>query len=168
MSDFESISVIKTPKSYKSPPGFELSTGSKKSDTAAQIKKQDPKAISDLKAKKAWEIAMGPAKSIPMNLFMSYMTGNSLQIIPIMMAFNLFMSPLKAIFTETNKNFKQLITPENSNDILVAKAIFVLCQLACMSVGVWKLNTMGLIPRHRSDWLAWEEVVQVKEWSSIF
>lgn len=168
MSDF-TIPIIKTPKSVKAPPGFELNeNGSKKSGSTNIVKQQDPAKISELKVKKAWEIAMGPAKSIPMNLFMSYMAGNSLQIIPIMMTFSLLFNPIKAIFSETNAVFKNFETPENSQDILMAKAVFVVCQIGCMSVGIWKLNNMGLIPNSRSDWLAWEEANIVKEFTSLF
>lgn len=33
-----------------------------------------------LKLKKSWEIALGPGKQLPMQLIMSYMSGNSLQV----------------------------------------------------------------------------------------
>jgi ER membrane protein complex subunit 4 len=33
-----------------------------------------------LKLKKSWEIALAPGKQLPMQLIMSYMSGNSLQV----------------------------------------------------------------------------------------
>lgn len=111
--------------------------------------------LDELKVKKAWEVAYAPAKAIPMNLIMSYMTGNSLQMIPIMMTLMLLWNPLKAIFTETNASFRSLRTEGNAADILLTKGVFVICQLASMLVGVWKLNKMGLIPNSEADWLAW-------------
>ncbi len=45
--------------------------------------------MNTLKLKKAWEIALGPAKQIPMQAIMMYMSGNSLQIFSIMMVYML-------------------------------------------------------------------------------
>lgn len=42
-----------------------------------------------LKLKKAWEIALGPAKQLPMQAIMGYMSGNGLQIFSIMMVWML-------------------------------------------------------------------------------
>jgi hypothetical protein len=48
---------------------------------------------------RAWDVAMGPAKSIPMNAIMIYMSGNGVQIFSVMITAMLFWNPLKAIFT---------------------------------------------------------------------
>lgn len=45
--------------------------------------------MNTLKLKKAWEIALAPAKQIPMQAIMMYMSGNSLQIFSIMMVYML-------------------------------------------------------------------------------
>lgn len=144
----------KKPRELRSPAGF--SEASTKKSTV-QVKKEVD--LEQLKVKKIWEIAIGPAKSIPMNLIMSYMTGNSLQIIPIMMTFSLFFNPLMAIFNETNKIFKNLETDKNTTVVLQAKAVFILCQLGCMAIGVWKLNGMGLIPNSDADWLSFKNPI---------
>ena len=47
-----------------------------------------------LKLKKAWEVALGPAKQLPMQAIMGYMSGNSLQIFSIMMVFMLYVKPI--------------------------------------------------------------------------
>lgn len=135
----------------------------KSTPTAKSNQKADNEHLEGLKVKKAWEIALGPAKSIPMNLVMSYMTGNSLQIIPIMMTLMLFWNPLKAIFTETNAIFKNLETKKNASDILLTKVVYVACQIGCMAVGIWKLYNMGLIPNSEGDWLAWKIPIQYRE-----
>uniref|UniRef100_A0A2I3GLZ7 ER membrane protein complex subunit 4 n=3 Tax=Primates TaxID=9443 RepID=A0A2I3GLZ7_NOMLE len=36
--------------------------------------------------KRCWDIALGPLKQIPMNLFIMYMAGNTISIFPTMMA----------------------------------------------------------------------------------
>lgn len=46
--------------------------------------------MNTLKLKKAWEVALAPAKQIPMQAIMMYMSGNSLQIFSIFMVYNLY------------------------------------------------------------------------------
>lgn len=87
------------------PPGFD----SKPLEHTKQATKRDHKAdLNELKSKKIYELAIGPAKSIPMNAFMSYMTGNSLQIIPVTMTMMLLWNPIKAIFNDLNPTFLKL------------------------------------------------------------
>jgi len=49
--------------------------------------------------KKSWDLALGPLKQVPMNLFIMYMAGNSISIFPIMMVGMLIIRPVKALFT---------------------------------------------------------------------
>lgn len=49
--------------------------------------------------KKSWDLALGPLKQVPMNLFIMYMAGNSISIFPIMMVGMLILRPVKALFT---------------------------------------------------------------------
>lgn len=165
MSEFDELlnpTILASPISnmLASPPGYGIS-GVKKVMTGKGA--PGDAQVSELKLKKAWELAMGPAKSIPLNVIMSYMTGNSLQIIPVTMTLMLLWNPIKAIFNDTNTTFKNLITKENESQILLAKLVFVICQLGSMSVGVYKLYNMGLIPHSEADWLAWKEIVNIRE-----
>lgn len=122
-----------------------------------KLKAVNPQVLTELKFKKAFEIAISPAKSVPMNLIMSYMTGNSLQIIPMSMTLMLLWNPLKAIFYETPVVFKDLTNDDNAARINLCKLAFVLCQFLNMAIGVYKLYKMGLIPHTDADWLAWRE-----------
>jgi ER membrane protein complex subunit 4 len=63
-------------------------TGKQKSQAPAR-KPPTPEETETLKLKKAWEVALGPAKQLPMQAIMGYMSGNSLQIFSIMMVFML-------------------------------------------------------------------------------
>lgn len=138
-----------------SPPGFDV----KPLEHTRQATTRDQKAsLNELKSKKIYELAIGPAKSIPMNAFMSYMTGNSLQIIPVTMTMMLLWNPIKSIFNDLNPTFLKLKTDDNQLLILLAKLGFIFFQLMNMSIGVYKLYTMGLIPHLEADWLAWLEV----------
>jgi hypothetical protein len=118
--------------------------------------------------KKAWEVALAPAKSLPMNVFMSYMSGNSLQIVPIMMTLMMFfITPLKQIVA-TNQQFAPLYHKSIAGDLNVTKGVYIICHLLAVGVGIWKLGQMGLLPNTRSDWLAWETASVVRERAVAF
>ena len=108
-----------------------------------------------LKIKKAWEIALGPAKQIPMQGIMMYMSGNSLQIFSIFMVYNLFKSPIQGL-TQTNTVFSKFESAGTYGQMLGIKAAYVIMQLLLLCLGIYKVNAMGLLPTTRSDWLAWE------------
>ncbi|KAH0831602.1 hypothetical protein AYO21_01803 [Fonsecaea monophora] len=86
--------VPSRPKNISSipdPPGFSGSraaVGKQKSQPPGR-KPPTPEETETLKLKKAWEVALGPAKQLPMQAIMGYMSGNSLQIFSIMMVFML-------------------------------------------------------------------------------
>jgi hypothetical protein len=58
-----------------------------------------------LKIKRAWDVAMGPAKTIPMNAIMIYMSGNGVQIFSVMITVMLFITPIKAIMSLGQSKF---------------------------------------------------------------
>lgn len=98
-----------------------------------------------LKLKKAWEVALGPIKSLPMTGIMMYMSGNSLQIFSIMMVFMAFKNPIMGILS-TNQAFERFETDTNKAKILQVKAAYVAMQLVALALGIWKVNSMGLLP----------------------
>ncbi|CAR31072.1 hypothetical protein ZYGR_0P03780 [Zygosaccharomyces rouxii] len=153
--------TIVTSNSMPSPSGFSSieSTGrdsleGRKNKFNSHVKSED---VVTLQMQKAWQIALAPAKSIPMNFFMSYMSGTSLQIIPIMTALMLLSGPIKSIF-QVRANFRPVLgTSVTESQILVPMLVFIACQFALMYIGFQKLNSMGLIPNTTSDWLSWEK-----------
>ncbi|MCJ1383508.1 hypothetical protein MMC17_006622 [Xylographa soralifera] len=139
------------------PPGYSSSATAKRSAAAKQQVRKAP-TISEtdtLKLKKSWELALAPAKALPMNAIMMYMSGNSLQIFSIMMVFMLFKNPLQALF-QTNQVFTRYETDGTRGKLWMVKGVYVLMNLVALALGVWKVNGMGLLPTTRSDWLAWE------------
>merc|ERR1711862_304010 len=82
-----------------SPPGFSASIN--------QI--HDPSRQSDpsLRAKRSGDLALGPIKQVPMNLFIMYMSGNTISIFPIMMVVMMAIRPIKTLFS-VNATFKAL------------------------------------------------------------
>lgn len=115
--------------------------------------------INQLQVQKAWQIALGPVKSIPMNFVMSYMSGTSLQIIPIMTALMMLVGPIKALFGIATAFKPVLGNKDVEGQVQAAMVVFVLGQGALMFIGIRKLNQMGLLPNTASDWLAWEKLV---------
>lgn len=146
------------------PPGFSSEIpGSSSSSTSASSalhnrreiqKKQQEK--DELKLRRAREVAFGPAKSIPMNLIMSYFSGSSLQVIPLSMTWMMFFNgPLKQLMT-VNEQFSKLETESNTSSIFMLKLLYSFFIVLTMCVGVYKLSTMGILPNTTSDWVAWE------------
>ncbi|KAK4449960.1 ER membrane protein complex subunit 4 [Podospora aff. communis PSN243] len=162
------VADLSNPPAYRSknngipdPPGYPSSQtpGSKKKDAAKDGKpqKKAPTAeeMDTLKLKKAWEVALGPVKGLPMTGIMMYMSGNSLQIFSIMMVFMAFKNPIMGILG-TNQAFERFETDTNRAKIVQVKLAYVAMQLLALALGVWKVNSMGLLPTTRSDWLLWE------------
>lgn len=98
-----------------------------------------------LKVKKAWEVALAPVKALPMTGIMMYMSGNSLQIFSIMMVFMAFKNPIMGLMA-TNQAFEKFHSEKNAGQILQTKLVYVVMQLVALAVGVWKVNSMGLLP----------------------
>jgi len=97
-----------------------------------------------------------------MNLLIMYMAGNSISIFPIMMVGMSLIRPLKAIFT-TGATFKSF---ENINQNIAAqKFIFFLGNLVNIGLALYKCHSMGLLPTHASDWLAFVEPQHRVEYS---
>lgn len=78
-------------------------------NTAAQLKSKE-ESYEALKEKRAWDMAISPAKSLPMNAFMLYMSGNSVQIFSIGILVMLLLNPLKAI-ANINSGVPNIIYP---------------------------------------------------------
>lgn len=110
-----------------------------------------------LKLKKAWEVAIAPAKQLPMNAFGMYMSGNSLQIFSIMMVFMLFKGPITALINIQNV-FARFESEGTRDRLIMVKLAYVACNFLALALGIWKVNGMGLLPYvfcflHMPSWL---------------
>lgn len=128
------------------PPGY--SSASIGSNTEVS-KKTD---VSRLITKKSWDLALAPMKQVPMNLFIMYMAGNSISIFPIMMVGMLLMRPLQAIWS-TKQTFKMMET----QSAILQMIVYVLGNVVNIGLALYKCHSMGLLPTHASDWLAFVE-----------
>lgn len=88
-----------------------------------------------------------------MNLLIMYMAGNSISIFPIMMVGMSLIRPIKAMFT-TTQTFKSF---EGSQTVAGQKMVFFLGNLVNIALALYKCHSMGLLPTHTSDWLAFVE-----------
>ncbi|KAL0273587.1 UNVERIFIED_CONTAM: hypothetical protein PYX00_006224 [Menopon gallinae] len=137
-----------------SPPGYSPSVvqvhteSSRESDTSRLLNK------------KSWEVALGPLKQVPMNLFLLYMTGTSISIFPIMMVGMLTVRPIKALFTMKN-TFKMMEGGQASRQ----KFVYILGNIVNIGLALYKCHSLGLLPAHSSDWLAFVEPPVQMEYS---
>ncbi|KAI5451717.1 hypothetical protein NCC49_001366 [Naganishia albida] len=134
----------------------------------------------ELKMKKAWEVALSPAKSLPMQAFMLYMSGSGIQIFSMGIVWMLLTSPWQAAWNVLNtfEPFKQTSpddttiaaseTPKPSIGPLILPILtFIGCQLLVLALGVWKCKQMGLVPSGTGDWLQFETRAEPPEWSAV-
>jgi hypothetical protein len=54
-----------------------------------------PESYNALKEKRAWDFAIAPAKSLPMQFFMLYMSGGGVQVFSMGIVFMLLFTPFK-------------------------------------------------------------------------
>ncbi|KAG0722054.1 ER membrane protein complex subunit 4 [Chionoecetes opilio] len=135
------------------PPGYRSSV----SQVHAEASRQgDPNLV----IKKAWDTALSPLKSVPMNLFLMFMAGNSISIFPIMMVGMMLLRPIKALWA-TGATFR---TIEGTHSGL-QKLIYLLGNLVNVGLALYKCHSMGLLPTHASDWLAFQEPAIQMEFS---
>ncbi|KAJ7778642.1 DUF1077-domain-containing protein [Mycena maculata] len=140
------------------PPGFSKSTSSK--STVKSKAALPPSSYDQLKEKRALDFAIAPAKSLPMQAFMLYMSGGGVQIFSMGIVFMLLLSPFKNIAgineafapfaPSTAKNPKALTT------LPAQKLVYIACNVLTLAVGLWKCRSMGLLPLGTGDWLAFE------------
>ncbi|XP_062573426.1 ER membrane protein complex subunit 4-like [Saccostrea cucullata] len=148
-SDRQAVQVIE----LKPPVGYTESIGT----LAEQSSKDTDQKIID---KRSWDIALGPLKQIPMNFFIMWMAGNSISIFPIMMVGMMFFKPIQAFISIQNT----FVMIEGSQAIIM-KFIYIFGNIVCVALATYKCQTMGLLPTHASDWLAFMDPQKRMEWS---
>ncbi|KAJ7168378.1 endoplasmic reticulum protein [Mycena crocata] len=133
---------------------------SKSSKAAAKTQTRAPEAYNDLKEKRALDFATAPAKSLPMQAFMLYMSGGGVQIFSMGIVFMLLLTPFKNL-AGINEAFAPFApstakNPKAVTTLLPQKLLYVACNVLTLMVGLWKCRSMGLLPLGTGDWLAFE------------
>ncbi|KAF9979072.1 hypothetical protein BGZ73_006309 [Actinomortierella ambigua] len=166
--DFASPDIPR--KNLVDPPGY---LSSKDVATRAQKKNQGGEVDQELlKVKKAWDMALAPGKQLPMQAFMLWMSGNSVQIFSVAITAMLMFSPIRAILnmSQVFDRFESASTVKQSfteSKLYLPKLTFIAMQLLSILLGMWKLNSMGLLPTSHSDWLAFQDPKTPVEYTSL-
>lgn len=50
-------------------------------------------------------------------------------------------------------------------DLTLMKIVYTVGCLGNLAVALWKLNSMGLLPTNKSDWIHWESPLQSYQFS---
>ncbi|KAL4208578.1 hypothetical protein CU097_009685 [Rhizopus azygosporus] len=167
-----------------SPRGFKPSTPQKHSRSEKTAPVLDRHGQAELKMKRAWDVALAPAKSIPMSLFMMYMSGNSLQIFSVVItATMLFIQPIKAIMSVQESKYFLLMPlffklnlffllsafsrfESKESDLTLPKLSFIGLQVIVVLLGIYRVNSMGLLPNTASDWLSFIKPKEILEFAA--
>ncbi|CAD5187541.1 uncharacterized protein LOC135616725 [Musa acuminata AAA Group] len=144
----ENSSYSSSTSDVPDPIGFNRSA-SDPDDANASRQKKD--AESAWKSQKAWEVAQAPFKNLLMMGFMMWMAGSTVHLFSIGITFSALWQPISAL-QGVGKVFEPY--KDSKVDILAPKLLFIALNLAALALGVWKLNTLGLLPSHASDWVS--------------
>ena len=96
------------------------------------------------------DISYSPGKQLFQMGLMLWMSGSGIHIFSIMMTFMAMMSPVKGIMN-MQATFKPFEGMEKV-DLAMPKVIFVALNLVGLSMGMYKLAGMGLLPLTAADW----------------
>ncbi|KAG6520180.1 hypothetical protein ZIOFF_017218 [Zingiber officinale] len=162
--EFADNSSYSSPSDIPDPIGFAQSSSDPvlpSDDANASRQKKDAEAA--WKLQKAWEVAQAPFKNLLMMGFMMWMAGSTVHLFSIGITFSALWQPISAL-QGVGKVFEPYKDPRV--DTLAPKLLFIALNLAAMALGVWKLNSLGLLPTHASDWVSSLPTAPEVEYSS--
>eukprot|EP00879_Flechtneria_rotunda_P003947 GHRR01004187.1.p1 GENE.GHRR01004187.1~~GHRR01004187.1.p1 ORF type:complete len:173 (+),score=50.91 GHRR01004187.1:209-727(+) len=148
--DFDSVESIKH-NSKLDPPGFDGSTARDwVAGTSALSKRRDPKMI-EKQQQALWQRASAPMRQVGFMCFMMWMMGNGIQIFSILMTISGLATPLMAIYKSA-----EVFPPdaERKLDTFSPRLLYCVINIGQFIFALYKLNAMGLLPTHASDWLS--------------
>ncbi|KAH8114132.1 endoplasmic reticulum protein [Phellopilus nigrolimitatus] len=156
--DYTSLDSPSKWRNLPPPPGF-ASTSSTSSRTPVKSPAAAESSYTALKEKRAWDLAIAPAKQLPMQAFMLYMSGGGVQIFSMGIVFMLLFSPFKNL-AGINSTFAPFAPTKSDANALstlpLQKLVYLLCNVLTLALGLWKCRSMGLLPTGTGDWLAFE------------
>ncbi|KAF8065587.1 ER membrane protein complex subunit 4 [Scenedesmus sp. PABB004] len=133
------------------PPGFDAAAARDWVPGGTSVgRRRDPKLI-EKKQQALWTRATSPFRQVGFMVFMMWMMGNSLQIFSIIMTLSGLAGPLTAVL-KSAEAFPP--DPERKLDTLSPRLLYCLINLGQAGFALHKLNAMGLLPSHPSDWIS--------------
>ncbi|XP_050384635.1 uncharacterized protein LOC126801205 [Argentina anserina] len=150
-----------SPSSSNVPDPLGFSRASSDQDDST-VSRQSKEAESTWKSQKAWEVAQAPFKNLLMMGFMMWMAGSTVHLFSIGITFSALWQPISAL-QGVGKVFEPY--KDKKVDLLAPKLLFIALNLGGLALGVWKLNTLGLLPTHASDWVSSLPPAQEVEYS---
>jgi len=106
---------------------------------------------SKFRLQKAFQFAQSQLSGIGMMAFMMWMSGNSVQVFSIMATFGGIAQTTKAILN-SKATFERFA--DKYTDVTVPRMMFCSIQVVGLCLALNKLNAMGLLPTHASDWVS--------------
>uniref|UniRef100_A0A7S1SMW7 ER membrane protein complex subunit 4 n=1 Tax=Tetraselmis chuii TaxID=63592 RepID=A0A7S1SMW7_9CHLO len=125
-----------------SPPGYDPSC------SYEEVARQAAPSMVRKQQEALWARAQAPMKQVGMMCFMQWMMGNQAHLMTIIMVLGIIYNHISQIF-QAGTMFKKA-GPEL--DVVTPRLLFILIQFGGLLFAVYKLNGMGLLPTHASDW----------------
>lgn len=147
--DFSSRTLVnRKATTFPDPPGYDPAVFAEMEVEPAKHKNME--LDSSVLARKELALrakAMEPLKQVGFMCFMLWMSGNSLQLFSIMMLSSCIYSPFQAIANVTK------VFPKNKDvDVMIPRALYCVVYVGQLIFAAYKLDKMGLLPTHASDW----------------
>ncbi|KAI5120160.1 hypothetical protein M0805_003647 [Coniferiporia weirii] len=171
--DYASLESSSKWRNLPPPPGTGLALSGASSRTPVRSAATTAAAEAShaaLREKRAWDLAISPAKQLPMQAFMLYMSGGGVQVFSMGIVFMLLFSPFKNV-AAINAAFLPFTSPKTKIDgqapastgleLPLQKIVYLLCNLLTLALGLWKCRAMGLLPTGTGDWLAFETPIGI-------
>ncbi|ETO14511.1 hypothetical protein RFI_22871 [Reticulomyxa filosa] len=95
--------------------------------------------------RQAWDTAKSPFRQIFMTALMMYMSGNVISIFSLMMIMMAMWNPISALIN-VNNAFARYENADNPSQLYLPKLVFMLLNLISIGIGVWKFDSLGLLP----------------------
>ncbi|GAA5984951.1 hypothetical protein JCM10908_002465 [Rhodotorula pacifica] len=159
---------VAAPPGYAAPTTQPGSKPSRTTSTSSLTTTKPPRTVAagvdldELRQQKAWELATSPAKAVPMQAFMMYMSGSGIQIFSIMSVWFLLKQAVAGAMgvQQAFAGFDAAVKPKSASSspssspqsFLQQKIVYVICQLGLLAVALWKIRSMGLLPDSAEDW----------------
>ncbi|CAI5487294.1 unnamed protein product [Closterium sp. Naga37s-1] len=135
------------------PPGFNRNAAElASSGSGSKALTQKDKALDPAKKQeRAWALAQSPTKNLLMMGFMLWMAGSTVHLFSIGITFSILWQPISALRT-INAAFEPFKDPKV--DVVLPKMMYAAVNLFLLSIGLWKLNGLGLLPTRPADWIS--------------